>query len=116
MGIISRVRKQTAVYWPPSITFDKYGQPQTENPREISCRWDDVTEEFVDALGTRVVGRAIVMVPVEESVEVGGVLMLGTLDDLTEITPKDNEGAYEVRRIDETPNIRNTQTLVEAYL
>jgi hypothetical protein len=116
MALLTRVRKQTAVYWAPSAGRDKFGHPKLEPAKEITCRWDDVTEEFVDAVGTRVAGRSVVIVDVDDDVKIGGVLMLGTLNDITSTVAKNNEGAYEVRRVDKTPNIHNTQTLVEAYL
>jgi hypothetical protein len=110
------MRKQTAVYWPPEGTFDDYGVPQLGVAREIACRWDDQAEEFVDSEGTRYVSRAKVYVPESEDVKIGGVLFLGELADLTDVTPKENNDAYEVRRVDKNPNLKASETLVTAVL
>ena len=121
MGIIARMRKQTAVYWPLASSdsggddFDDYGQPVVTDPIEISCRWEDVAEEFIDAKGTRQVSKSTVYV--DQDVDVGGILMLGTEDDITDSTNiKENEGAWEIRRFDKLPNLRATEFLRTAWL
>jgi hypothetical protein len=54
---------------------------------------------------------------VDRDVVVGGILWLGTLEQLTsQSEPFKNQGAAEIIRFDKTPNIRNTETLREAYL
>jgi len=121
MGIITRMRKQTAVYWPLASSdsggddFDDYGQPIVTIPVEISCRWEDVSEEFIDAKGTRQVSRSKVYV--DRDVDVGGILLLGTEDDITDLTNiKENEGAWEIRRFDRLPNLKTTEYLRTAWL
>ncbi|GAG43360.1 unnamed protein product, partial [marine sediment metagenome] len=106
MSLITRMLKQTCVYWPLESVesavaddFDNYGQPQVSTPSEISCRWEDVSEEFIDAQGTRQISRAKVYV--DQDVDVGGILMLGELADITdEENIKENDGAYEIKRFD----------------
>ena len=88
MGIISRMRKQTAVYWPLASSdsggadYDDYGQPIVSDPVEVECRWEAVNEEFVDKNGTRQLSKAKVYT--DQDVDVGGILMLGTEDDITD--------------------------------
>ena len=61
MSIITKMRKQTAVYWALS-SYDEYGQPTWDSPVEIECRWEDKSEEFIVSDGTRQVSNAIVYV------------------------------------------------------
>ena len=121
MGIITRMRKQTCVYWPPGsdetggVDYDDYGQPLYASPYVISCRWEDVIQEFVDAKDETVFSQAIVYV--DRDVKLRGVLMLGTLSDVSDMdNPKENEGAWEIRRFDKLPNLRNTEFLRTVYL
>ncbi len=121
MGIITKMRKQTAVYWAPGseesggADFDEYGKPLYASPVEIDCRWEDVAEEFIDAKGTLATSRAIVYV--DRDVRVGGVLMLGTLETGMDLDDaKQNEGAWEIRRFDKLPNLKATEYLRTAYL
>jgi hypothetical protein len=114
MSIIRRARKQYAVYW-EKIGDDKNGTPIYAAPVEIRCRWDDMQEEYLDSKGRMNVSSAIVMV--DRVVTLGGVLWRGRLAAIeTAEVPKDNPGAYEIRKYNETPNLRNTETLREAVL
>lgn len=121
MSIISRMRKQTAVYWAlegaesGGNDFDDFGQPLLTTPIEIKCRWEAKTVEFIDAKGTRQLSNAVVYV--DQDVDVGGVLMLGELTDIVnEDTPKENDDAWEIRRFDDLPNLKATEFLKTAYL
>ena len=113
--------KQKAVYWPPGSEetggrdFDDYGQPLYADAVEIDCRWDDVTEEIILADGTRDLSQAIIIV--DREVNVRGVLWLGELVDVEdEDVPKNNEGAFEIKRVYKNPDIDNVETLIRAYL
>lgn len=116
MSIITKALKGTCVYWPPNDPpVDNYGQPAYGTAVELDCRWEDVTIEYLSANGTREMSRAMVMV--ESDVVVGGVLFNGELTDLDDATtPKNNNGAWEIKRFDKTPNLRYTEYLREAYL
>jgi len=121
MSIITRMLKQKAVYWPPGSEetggrdYDDYGKPVYAQPVEIDCRWEDVNEEFVQASGERVAAQCVVYT--DRDVRIRGVLMLGTLPDvLDSLNPKANPNAWEIRRFDKIPNLRNTEILRKAYL
>lgn len=121
MSIITRMLKQTCVYWEPASAdsggsdFDDYGQPVVTDPVELNCRWEDINEEFVGANGTRQLSKSKVYV--ESDVVVGGILMLGEIDDITdESNIKENEGAWEIKRFDKLPNLKNTEFLRTAWL
>jgi hypothetical protein len=115
------MRKQKGVYWPPKSEetggqdFNDYGQPQYADPVEIDCRWEDVAEEFIGPTGLREVSRS--MVYVDRDVKPGGVLLLGELAGVADLaSPKNNDGAWEIRQFDKTPNLRATEFLRAAYL
>ncbi len=119
MGIIIRMLKQKAVYWAlqsGAAAFDTFGQPQYENPIEIDVRWEVKTEEFLGPNGTLETSNAVVYVG--QDVEVGGVLMLGELTDIDSslTVPKQNDEAYEIRRFEKLPNLRNTKVLRTVYM
>jgi len=121
MSIISRMLKQTAVYWAPAendtggVAVDDYGQPLYADPAELSCRWEDANEEFLSPDGQRRLSRAVVYV--ESDVRVGGLLMLGELADVTDSdNPRNNMDAHEIRAFFKAPNLRATEYLRKAVL
>ena len=118
MGIEATVAKftvQTAVYWGAPIP-DGFGQKTFTNPVEISCRWDgDLTLKATSnqqAPGQVEDSHAKVLVT--QDLQVGGYLMLGTLNDLDsgEIVPTTIEGAYQIIRFVKTPMVRKTNEFV----
>ena len=114
MGIISKMRRQTAVYWSFS-GVDEFGKKTYDSPVEIKCRWDGRIEEFLDSGGERQLSQAVVYV--DRETPIGGVLMLGVLGDITDaVKIKENEGAWEIRRYDTTPNLKATEWLRTVYL
>lgn len=114
MSIITRMRKQTAVYWPVGST-NEYGQPVYGTPVEIEVRWEDKTEEFMDAEGETHMSKALVYV--DREVDVGGVLLLGSLSSsVDQDDPKANDGAWEIRRYEALPNFKATEFLRTVYL
>ena len=114
MGILTKMLRQEASYW-ALVGFSQYGQPEYADPVEITCRWEDVNEEFIDAQGTRQMSHA--MVYTDRDVTVGGVLMLGELESpVNEGDPKRNTGAWEIKRFDKLPTLKATKFLRTAYL
>ena len=114
MSIISRMRKQDAIYWPYSST-DEFGVKVVGAYVEIKCRWEDKNEEFLDANGEIQMSNAVVYV--DRDTPIGGILMLGTKDDITDDTDiKENNGAWEIKRFDNLPNLKVTEFLKIAYL
>lgn len=123
MGIISKMRKQNAIYWPPS-TFDDYGHPVSAPFVELvlvpgvgnfRVRWEDKSEQYLDAIGTTRTSSSVVYVPRlpdGTEVAVGGFLWLGDAADLTDpLAPSGNPGASEIKRFEKLPNLKNSQQL-----
>lgn len=75
-------------------------------PIEIDCRWDDTQETFVDSGGREAVSRA--SVAVDQQLVMGGFLFRGTLLDLDGVLDVPND-AFEIRRVIEIPNLKNTE-------
>ena len=127
MSLIDRMRRQNAIYWPPS-TADDFGRPGSARLVELTLvggvnsrvRWEDKAKEFLDAQGTTVVSQAVVFVPPLPGggeVALGGWLWLGDRVDLvSEADPHVNEGAYEVRGFEKMPNLKTTEFLRTVYL
>lgn len=114
MSLITRMRKQTAV-WFKCKGLDGYGKPTYEAPVEIACRWEDMTKEFITPTGDTKQSQAIVYP--DRDVAPKDVLMLGALVDVTDSgNPKENKGAFEVLRFDKLPTLRATEFLLTAYL
>jgi len=121
MRILTTMRKQTAVYWPPGseasggADFDDYGQPLYATPVELLCRWEDKSEEFINANGTRELSHSLVYVG--QDVRPGGALLLSALVDVSDLViPKNNAGAWEIKRFDKIPTLKADKFLRIAYL
>lgn len=114
MSLITSMRRQIAVLWKQG-DLDNQGQPSYAAPVEISCRWEDVQEGFLDSGMQKQMSRAVVYVDRDVSPE--DVLMLGALDSGVVVDePFENAGAYAVRAFNKLPNLKNTEYLLTAYL
>ena len=83
--------KQTAVYW-PFESVDGFGIKVVGSPIEIKVRWEDRNEEFLDSQSETQMSNAVVCV--DRDVTLGGILMLGTIADITDaVNIKENDGA-----------------------
>ena len=120
MSVISRMRKQTCVYWPPKgdesggLDFDAFGNRQWGTPYEMTCRWSFKRENIIIAKGVTYQTRAKVFT--ELDVRPGGVLYLGRLTEVDQSDPKSNDGAWEVVAFEKIPNFKTTEYLRKAWL
>jgi len=119
MSIISRMRKQQATYWP--ATPDMYGGVAFGSPILVECRWEDITENFIDAEGREAVSQAKVYV--DQVLKVGGFLALGDYTGVTSTTTTAEEptfmppdAARPIRKFENLPNLRATEYLRTAWL
>ena len=121
MGVITKVLKQTCVWWDVTtstsggIGRDANGQPILTSPVEISCRWTDKTQEYIDSTGAKQMSHTGVMV--DRDVTIGGVLMLGELTDIINaVNVKENDNAWEIKSFKKVSNFRNTEYFRKALL
>jgi hypothetical protein len=113
MSILTKMLKQTAVYWAPdSMRGD--GTWTFDDPIEIKCRWQDTQEQFIDKNGQVRISSAKVFV--DRDLKGGGFLWQGSLVDLESTNPKENEGAYEIMKFGKMPNLKATKFLRTAIL
>ena len=114
MGFIDWPCNQEAVYWEFN-GYNDYGKPQYKSSVEIMCRWDDITQEYINPRGDRDVSKSMIIV--NQDIVLKSVLMLGTSDDITdEDNPLNNTGAWEIKQVLRTPNIDADETLITAIL
>jgi hypothetical protein len=111
-GIIKRMRKQKAIYW-PFLRFDANGQPVFASPYVLDCRWDDSHVVYVKPNNEEATSKAVVypdrpLVHLSRMKEGDGTA-LTTFDPL-------QEGTFEVQHTMKTPNLKNTRILYTVYL
>jgi len=123
--LIQRMLGQVAVYWVPTGKKDDHGRPLWSDPIEIFCRWDNVTEQFMDKNGDLAVSNAKVYV--DREVDNDGVLWLSSatrkdppgtaLGELRDdANPFAQDHAFFIRRRDDFPNRRFDNTMRTCYL
>lgn len=102
-SFLTKIRKQSAIYW-AKVGSDGYGGTTFAAPVSIACRWSDVAEKYMDENGVEKVGRSSIIV--DRAMTVGGYLQLGTLDSATPASPIGVEGAYEIKYVSDTPDLK----------
>lgn len=114
MSILTKVLKQTCVYWAPG-DLDAYGKATFSDPVQLSCRWEKLVKEIISPDGTQT--RPEIHVMLGEDVLEGGILMFGTLEDVIEdVPPIQNKEAFEIYQFKKIPNIRATKFFRQAIL
>ena len=113
MSIIKKMRKQKAVWW-ERLEPDKYGSFAFAEPEEIDCRWDDSGREFRNSTGQTEMSGATVYP--DRVLKVGDKLRKGEMETDEPLDPKNLKTAFEIKRFDQNPNLRATETLYTAYL
>lgn len=121
MSIIKRMRKQWAMYFPIE-RIDRYGKPvHSKEPIEIKCRWDEVSEEFVNEQGQTVLSAAKVYP--DRILEKGGLLWQGTAVEFALVPwnknttpPSDLDDVYPIRQFQRIPNLKAKEFLLIAVL
>lgn len=107
---IESVCVQTAVYWGVPQP-DGYGGYTYAIPREVKVRWDGKTQLIRTNEGKEVM--ADVELLVTEELEVGALMKLATLDELSDsdigsLNPMEETEVYEVLSKVDTPLFRST--------
>lgn len=116
-AFVSKVRKQTAVYWAPA-EYSKTNEAFTfEDPVELRVRWSGTNEQLFNDDGTPYQPKYKVIVPQE--VATGGFLWEGSLSSLSYQEKKDPFKvltAYRIKALKEIPDFKATYTYRVAYL
>jgi len=112
MSVITKMRKQDAVYWAPGA-YDAYGQPTMGSATAITCRWEEIAEQFLDSENQVQVSNARVYV--SQTVELGGMLWLGVIGSAP-ANPRADNDAWEIRKYESIPNFKATEFLKSALL
>lgn len=108
MSIITRMLRQTAVYW-GLVETDRFGQPIFDDPIEISVRWEDKLHSVGNTQGELQESEGKVYV--DRDVLIDSYLMLGELTSDIAGDPRELEKAYRIKAFEMLPNFRATQTL-----
>jgi len=114
MSIIRKMRKQKAVWWARNESPNTFGQYGFAEPVEVDCRWDDTIQAFLDAQGETQQSRAAVYV--DRVMRVGDRLRQGDIESDEPSDPLTLDDAFEIRRFDQNPNLKATETLLTAFL
>lgn len=107
---------QTVVYW-ANPTPTGAGGRGFDDPIEVDARWEQKQELFIDVNGQELRSRAVVHI--DQAVDLGGYLYLGTLADLSsaeEGDPLSISAAYEIRNVAYIPDVKATKHLRKAWL
>lgn len=110
MSIITKMMRFDCVYWEYDGT-DMYGKPSYKDPVQIRCRWqasdgENLTSDGNETLNTKTKVYTLI------DIKINSVLMLGTLEDITdETSPTNNDNAYEVFQFEKIPDLKNRKVL-----
>lgn len=112
--LLTRLLKQTVTYW-GNPAPDGWGGFTFDDPLAIVGRWEDRTELFINAAtGREERSRAVVYL--NQDVDVGGYLYLGTATDSADDNPKDVDGAFQIKAFEKSPDIKGTRFSRKAWL
>jgi len=112
----TRLLKQTAVYW-DSPSYDGYSKKTFADPVEISIRWEDKQELFMDSQGKEKLSQAVIYI--NQDVVVGAFIYLGTLSELgssEEGDPYLVANAKEVKAFGKSPDVGATQYIRKVWI
>lgn len=107
--LTTRNLKQKVTHW--ATVSDGYGGYTYLAPQILKGRWEDKQELFRTPAGDEAVSKSVVYL--SKAVEVGDYLYLG---ESVVVNPTALKGAYEVRQYNESPDLRNLQSLKKALL
>jgi hypothetical protein len=108
-----RALKQKAVYWALN-GYDRFGKVSYATPIEISCKWENLKEQFIDPNGDRQISNAKLIV--DRDLEIKGKLKQGELDSTIENDPEDNDDVWEIMQTGKAGNRKATKFAREVYL
>lgn len=100
--------RETITYWPP-VGDNEFGDTLYGPPESRKCRWQDVAVLFRSNEGREEISSAVVYLsaPVENK----GMLFRGVSEELTPV-----DGAKEIRQVGDSPNLKQSLSLVKVFL
>lgn len=116
LGFIKKNLNQTLVYW-GNPSDDGYGGYDFDAPVEIAGRCEHTAVMVVVNEGEEVVNRAFVYL--DQEVDKGGYLYLGTLDDAamgSSLQPDTTEGSMRILAFEKIPQLSGSKFVYKAYV
>lgn len=113
MSIITKMRRQKAVYWKRGEP-DEFGKFGFEDPVEIDCRWEGQVGSVRNEKGELVSSKGTVYV--DRKMYLGDMLKQGEMDSDTPVDPSGQPEIFEIQGFEEIPNFKATETLYIAHL
>lgn len=110
MASFERHLKQTMTYWAPD-GYDMFGNNKFTPPRLIYGRWENKSELIITKTGEERISKARVFGAY--CLDIDGYLFLGRSN---EADPRKLSQAYEIRQLNEIPDLRNLKTIKVAFL
>jgi len=111
MQVRKRRMNQDATYWPPTEA-DRYGNMEFGDAEAVKVRWQDEAQVLRDTDGREFASSAVIYV--DKVVEVQGVIALG--DHTAEDDPANVEGAFEIRRVGQSPALQRDEKLIKVWV
>ncbi len=112
MGIIKRMRREKAVYWPPTVAGSD-GRPGFGTAVEMDVRWTDTAVNFMDDEGNSKTSKAVVFC--DRVCLLRGYLWRGAIAGAP-ADPRVDRACIEIRGFKQVKNLRYTETLYKAFL
>lgn len=106
-------RNQNAIYWAPTVA-DAYGRMALAAPVQITCRWEDNMELFINMEGQEV--RSAAVVYPSQAVLTEGFLCQGLVADLPSDDSPESAGALKIQATQCSPGVRSSATLLKVWL
>lgn len=102
---------QDLTHWANPVPLGGGGTTFDAPDSSYKCRWEERVEVIQDAAGVEYISNAQVFLPFTP--KVGEYVYQGISVD---VDPSAVEGAREIRRADEIPDLRSLQRTTKAYL
>lgn len=112
---LSRLLNQTLVYWVAGGD-DRHGNPSWSTGVNLTCRWQERAELFVNENGEEEMASAVVYLDGADTVALDGRMYLGDVADLASSADPVSVQAYRVASIQSTPSIDAAQSLQKVLL
>lgn len=113
MSVITSMRRQKAIWW-RRTTADEFDHFIYADPIEVTCRWEDVAGQYLNAKGEVAVSQSVVYV--DRAMKEGDVLKRGPMESHISSNPRDEEDTFEIKSFEELPDFSARETLYTARL